>query len=207
MSQRVLFLFAFLALLALDSCKSQDPTTGTTTVSGQVVVYQTTKGVANAQVQVYHASSSGGYVPVGQPYAADAQGRFTFSFEADYKTGYLVLATAPPGYLTDWALAPALTAGHGNENVLIPTYAPAFVRLQLVDEPPKNRVTITITGYSGSGETLRYPHDTTLVRGILSNFNTGIGWWITDQNTGKEIHSSQFIQPSALDTVTVRIPF
>ena len=66
------FYFYGLALALLAGCQ-KDPTTGTTPVSGQVVVYQSQQPVPYAAVQVYNASSGGGYVPVGSPYPADAR--------------------------------------------------------------------------------------------------------------------------------------
>ncbi|MGI4871997.1 MAG: hypothetical protein ACRYFX_12565 [Janthinobacterium lividum] len=38
----------------LGSCQNNDPTTGTTTVSGQVVTYKTNKPVPNSWVQLFH---------------------------------------------------------------------------------------------------------------------------------------------------------
>lgn len=189
----------------LGGCKSNDPTTGTTPVSGQVVVYQTQQAVPHATVQVYHLSSGGGYVPVGSGYPTDALGKFRFSFQADNKTGYIAYATAPPGYLTDWALAPHLTAGRDNNGVVVPTYAPAWVKHQLVDEPPKSRVSIYLSGYEGNGDRLNYPRDTTLIRPTFAG-KTGISWSITDEK-GNTTSYSQNITLSALDTVKVRIPF
>ncbi|AMR27594.1 hypothetical protein A0257_11130 [Hymenobacter psoromatis] len=203
MKNRLILLLISTCFLA--SCHSTNPTTGTTTVSGQVVQYQTTKGVPNATVQVYHASSGGGYVPVGSGYPADATGHFAFAFAADSKTGYLLLANAPPGYSTDWALAPSLTAGRSNDNIIIPTYAPAWVKLQLVDEPPKSRVVIHTQGYDGPGDTFYYPRDTAVVRPLLTGFKSAVFWWVREQGT--EQPYSQKINPAALDTVIVRIPF
>lgn len=192
-----LFLFA--------SCQPTDPTMGTTVVKGQVVQYLTQKGVPNATVQVFHATTAGGYAPVGTPYPADQQGHFSFNFEADNKSGYLLKAAAPPGYVTDWALAPTLTAGRQNENLLVPTYAPAWVRLELVDEYPKSRVVIQSNGYEGSGDTFYYPRDTVVIRPLLAGFRSGILWVINDQ--GKMVTNNLFVQPKALDTLTIRIPF
>ena len=190
----------------LSNCKSTDPTTGTTLVAGRVVESQTEKPVGGATVQVYHASSGGGYVSTGAAHAADAQGRFSFAFDADSKTGYLVRATAPPGYSTDWAAAPYLTAGRSNEGLVVPMLAPAWVRLQLVDEPPKSRVLIYISGYSGPGDRLNYPRDTTLIRPCQAGFPTKIIWVITnEQGTDKQYF--QDVKLAALDTVTVRIAF
>lgn len=204
--KRRLQVFLFILLL-LSACHNADPTIGTTSVSGQVVVYQTSKGVPNASVQVYHASSGGGYIPVGSPYPADANGNFAFSFEARYASDYLLLANAPPGYITDWVLAPELKAGRKNENIMILTYAPAWVKIRLANDSGRKRQYISITGYSGSGEMIRYPRDTVFVRPILSGFRTAIAWGIQDKETSAYSEGSQYVQPSSLDTVAVRIPF
>ena len=51
---------SLLLLLGVAGC-TQDPTTGTTTVSGQVVENQSRKPVANATVQVCQTAKSEGY--------------------------------------------------------------------------------------------------------------------------------------------------
>ena len=191
-------------VFALTRC-GQDPTTGTTRVAGQVVERQGHRPVGNGTVQVWLAGNGGGYGPVGAPQPCDAQGRFSFAFDATNDTGYLLKAKAPPGYLTDWADAPELTAGRKNTGLTVSVLAPAWVRFVLVDELPKSRINIHIQGYNSSGETLQYPRDTILTRPLLANFRTGLLWVINDQ--GVEKASTVFVQPAPLDTVTVRIPF
>ena len=56
--------YLLLALVTLASCE-QDPTTGTTTVSGQVVESTSRKPVAGATVQVYQEAKGGGYAQAG----------------------------------------------------------------------------------------------------------------------------------------------
>ena len=106
----------FLGSLALLAACSNDPTTGTTTVAGQVVESQSQKPVGNGTVQVYLAKYGGGFSPLGRPYPCDANGRFAFDFEGQKKDSYILLAEAPPGYFTDWAAAPYLTPGRKNQN-------------------------------------------------------------------------------------------
>ena len=199
-------LFLLCLLLALLGSCRQDPTTGTTTVSGQVVDQAHRQPVPNAHVQVYHASSGGGYAPVGSPYPADAQGRFSFQFDATNQTGYILLADAPPGYFTPFYAGPSLTAGRRNDNLLIAMLAPAWVKLQLVDEPPKSRVWMYISGYDGPGDQLYYPRDSTLIRPYTAGFARKIIWVVTNEQ-GIDTQYSQDVKPAALDTVTVRIPF
>ena len=66
-------------LTLLGACTSNDPTTGTTTVSGQVVEAQSRKPVGGGTVQVWQVHN-GGYRAVGSPYACDATGRFATGF-------------------------------------------------------------------------------------------------------------------------------
>jgi hypothetical protein len=200
---RLLVVFAGLLLLA--GC-GKGPTSGTTKVEGQVVQQQSRQPVGNGTVQVYRASSGGGYVPVGAARPCDAQGRFSFAFDAQGQDSYLLLADAPPGYFTDWADAPALTSGRKNTDLTVPVMAPAWVRLVLVDEPPKSSVTMFISGYTGSGTRLNYPRDTTLIRPCNADFARKIIWVIRDEK-GSPSQFEQDINPAALDTVTVRIPF
>ena len=195
-----------IGLFGLGGCAGADPTTGTTRVAGQVVLGAGGRPVGGGTVQVQRASAGGGYSPVGTPVACDAAGRFAFAFEATERFGYRLTAQAPPGYVTDWDTAPALTAGRDNPAVRVPVLAPAWVRLQLVDEPPLYTATqMVIAGYSGSGETVRPMRDMVLVRPILA-LPTTISWWIDYQN-GTTVHDYRHLQPQALDTVSVRIAF
>ena len=183
-----------------------DPTTGPTQVEGVVVQRQSRQPVGNGTVQVWLASNGGGYGPVGTPQPCDAQGRFSFNFDATSEAGYLLKAQAPPGYLTDWAEAPELTAGRKNTGLTVPVLAPAWVRLVLVDEPPKSSITMFISGYTGSGTQLNYPRDTTLIRPCNADFARKIIWVIRNEQ-GSPTQFEQDINPAALDTVTVRIRF
>ncbi len=194
----------FLCLLA--GCENTDPTTGTTQVTGQVVQRQSRQPVGGGTVQVQLASSAGGYRPVGDPQPCDAQGRFSFDFDAQSKSGYLLKAEAPPGYLTDWAEAPELTAGRQNKDVLVPVLAPAWVRLVLVDESPRNKISIYLSGYEGNGDRLNYPNGPTLIRPAIAGLTNKIVWSITNER-GSNAQYEQDIKLAALDTVTVRIPF
>lgn len=198
-------LLCLVVCLLLAACMGDDPTTGTTKVEGQVVQRQTRQPVGGGTVQVYLAGKAGNYGPVGDPQPCDAQGRFSFAFDAARKRGYLLLAQASPGCTTDWAEAPELTAGRDNKSVVSPVLSPAWVRLVPVDGPPKSRVLMTTAGYSDSGDQLRHPKDTALIRPILADFRQNMAWFINDQ--GKDSQSYQEIQPAALGTVTVRIPF
>ncbi len=200
---RCLVLFS---LPGLAGCNPDNPTTGTTQVSGQVVQRQSRQPVGNGTVQVQLRSSAGGYRPVGDPQPCDGQGRFAFAFDAESKFGYLLMAQAPPGYITDWAEAPELTAGRKNKEVVVPVLAPAWVRLLLVDEPALNTSSIHLSGYDGPGDRLNFPRETTLIRPALADFPRKVIWVLTSEK-GVDIQFEQEVKLSPLDTVTVRIPF
>ena len=200
---RLLFLGSF-ALLT--SCHNNDPTTGTTQVAGQVVESQSQKPVGKGTVQVYLAKYGGGYSPLGNAYPCDANGRFAFDFEGQAKESYILKAQAPPGYFTDWAVAPYLTPGRKNQNLIVPVLAPAWVRLVLVDEPPKSKVSMHISGYEGNGDELNPVQDTTLIRPSLAGFTWKLIWIVRDVNGTKTQHE-QVINLAPLDTLSVHIPF
>ena len=197
-----------LLLALLGSCAKDS---GSTLVEGQVVDSQSGQPVGNATVQVEQSGrgggfGGGGFAPLGPSYPTDATGHFSFRFEAAGKTTYIVRASSALGHFTDWTTAPKLQAGRKNQDVRISVLAPAWVRLQLVDEPPKSRILINISGYEGSGTQLYYPHDTTLIRPMLAGFARKIIWVITNDQ-GNDSQYSQDVQPAALDTLTVRISF
>lgn len=170
MNTNFLLSATLLGVALLGGCQSTDPTTGTTSVSGQVVTYKTNKPVPNPWVQVYHQSRMGGYLAQGQPVQGDAQGKFSFAFDATDKYGYIAMATADPGYFTDWAAAAQLKAGRANEGVIIAAYAPAWYKIQLVNSSKQKIRQITISGgyyngidAGGTTDTFRNPKDTVLV--------------------------------------------
>ena len=196
------FLFGGSVLL-LSSCKKD---ADSTLVEGQVVDSQKGQPVAGTSVQVEQAGTSGGFTAVGPVYPTDGQGHFSFHFEAEATPTYIVRAGSPLGYFTDWTRAPTLKAGRKNEQLRVPVLAPAWVRLQLVDEPPKSRVSMYVSGFQGDGQRLNYPRDTTFIRYGLAQYMKVIYWVITN-NQGVDAQYSQQINPAALDTVTVRIAF
>lgn len=130
----------------LAGCQAPGTATSTTQVSGRVIDDTNCQGIPHTTVQVYRVGA-GGYSPVGTGYPADAQGRFSFQFDATQKYGYVVLASAPPDYSTPLYAGPSLIAGRRNDNLVIPMLIPARVKLQLVDEPPKSRALINAWGY------------------------------------------------------------
>lgn len=197
-------LITFSSIISLCGC-GENSIEGTTLVEGQVVERQGRQPVSGAKIQVYQASSAGGYSAIGDPYQADVSGHFSFHFEAERRAEYLLKASASPGYITDWGEAPNLTGGRKNKGLVIPVLAPAWVRLQLVDVPPKNRILMFTTGYGGSGDQLYYPRDTTFIRPLFAGFDSQIIWVIREG--GLPTQYSQNIQPMPLDTVTVRIAF
>lgn len=199
------YLLFFLCLL-LSGCSNTDPTTGTTLVTGQVVVQQSQQPVGNGTVQVHMAGKGGGYTPVGDPQPCDAQGRFSFHFDAKQERGHLLMAQAPPGYITEWTSAPELTAGRKNQNLIVPVLAPAWVKLVLVDEPPKSQITLSVSGYEGNSTYFNPAYETELIKPCLAGLTKRIVWAIIDEK-GVQSQFRQDIALAPLDTLTIRIPF
>ncbi|AMJ66390.1 hypothetical protein [Hymenobacter sp. PAMC 26628] len=202
------WLAALLGGCALGPDKSQGPTTA----AGQVVEMGTNKPLPNAQVQVWAfrgggvGGSGGGFAALGAPHLADAQGRFAFGFDAEEGGSYRLRAFRDPGYLTNWGYDVGVSNGQENNDLRVPVQAPAWVRIQLVDEPPKNRISIYISGYEGNGERISHPRDTALIRPCIAGLTKSINWFITNDK-GLETSAHQDVDLKALDTLTVRIPF
>ena len=202
------------AALLLGGCA--DPKdAGPTTVSGQVVDATTRQPVPRPpQVQLWQRAQTTGsltggaaYAPQGAPQPTDAQGRFAFAFEAEARHEYVLRAAdAGLGYYTDWAHAPAVHGGKKNAGQQLPAAAPAWIRLYLVDELPRNRVNIDLWGWGGSGLTLNYPRDTTLVVPYLAGRPELVLWEINNEQGQKTRYSRAFTL-SPLDTQRVRIAF
>ena len=199
--------------LLLVGCADPDGE-GPTTVSGQVVSETTRQPVPRPpQVQLWQRAQSTGsltggvaYAPLGSPHATDAQGRFAFSFEAEARREYVLRAADALGYYTDWARAPRLTGGQGNAAVVLPVVAPAWIRLDLVDELPRNRVWMFFSGFGGGGLQLPYPRDTSVVFPYLAGQENFIYWRITNAQGQETTGQRTFIQ-APLDTQRVRIAF
>lgn len=200
-------------LAALGSCSKLGPdeSQGMTVVAGQVVDGSNGQPLANAQVGVWGFYSSGslggggGYSALGAPHLADAQGRFSFQFEAAKGTAYTLRAFRAPGYVTNWGTDVNVNNGQANNNLRVPVQAPAWLRFVIVDEPPKSRVWLDVYGY-GQGFRLNHPRDTVLVRPMDSNLASKVIWIIKDER-GVDTQYSKDILVSSLDTLTVRIPF
>ena len=202
------------AALLLSGCADHEGE-GPTTVSGQVVESTNRQPVPRPpQVQLWQRAQSTGsltggaaYAPVGSPQPTDGQGRFTFTFEAKARQEYVLRAAdAGLGYYTDWALAPALRGGAKNTGLQLPVAAPAWIRLDLVDELPRDRVWMFFSGFGGGGLELPYPHDTSVVFRYLAGQENFIYWRITSEKGHETTGQRLFTQPP-LDTQRVRIAF
>jgi len=199
--------FSLLLLaLSLGSCHSYE---GPTTASGQVVDRFTGQFVPNATVQVAGLASGQGLggTNFGNSVEADAQGRFSLSFEAKKPVNYTLFASTPSGYASDYGDSPILKNGGKNDNLLVKTAAPAWVKINCVDDPPLAKVGLETWGYSGSGERQNVgPGNFSFVRPTLSNLSTQINWRIADVQ-GNITTGAQPYKISNFDTVTVTIHF
>lgn len=204
--------YLLLPLALLLGCQKES---GPTQVSGQVVDIQT--GQPRAYVPVYvtkstgsgaaglFGSGGGGYTAQGAPYPSDGQGRFAFAFNAEARGSYALRAERFPDYLSG-PEAP-VSNGQANRDVRLPVYTAAWVRLQLVDAPPKGDTrSLYLSGYENNGDRLNNPHDTVLVRRGTVGFPLQLFWSITDSR-GAETSHRQDVDLRPLDTVTVRVPF
>ena len=198
-------IFALLTI-SLGACQGYE---GPTTASGIVVDRHTGQPVPNATVQVTGINSglgAGGTSP-GNTFPADAQGRFSLSFEASRDRNYTLLAYTASGYASGYGDAPLLTAGRKNDNLLVKTAAPAWVKITCVDDPPLAKVGLETWGYDGSGDRQNVgPSNFSFVRPIGSNSPGNISWRIAD-NRGNITEGKTSVNVANFDTATVTIHF
>lgn len=201
--------FPFLLILAglVLSISSCEKFSGPTEVSGIVVDRHTSQPVAGAYVVAVGASSSlagGGSTSPGT--TADAQGRFAFSFEASAKSQYQVGTSTGSGY-TNQGNGPLLKAGTKNDNLVVNADAPAWVRINCVDDPPYGKVGLFINGYLNGGEnTIIGPGNSSLVRPEFSYTADSIYWEI-NSGQGKTVKGRLPYKTTAFDTAMVTIHF
>ena len=195
-----------LAALVSTGCQSYE---GPTTASGIVVDRHTGQPIPNATVQVTGINSGlgTGGTSQGNTFLADAQGRFSLSFEASRDRNYTLLAYTASGYASGYGDAPLLTAGRKNDNLLVKTAAPAWVKITCIDDPPLSQIGLTTTGYDGSGDDqVVGPGNFSFVRPIGSNSPGSVYWRILDIQ-GNVTKNSQPVNVANFDTATVTIHF
>ena len=167
------------------------------------------------QVQLWQRAQSTGsltggaaYAPLGAAHVTDAQGRFAFDFNAEARHEYVLrAANAGLGYYTDWSQAPTVRGGKKNVGVQLPVAAPAWVRLDLVDEPPRSRVYMTLWGWGGGGLILYYPRDTTFVVPYLAGSTQEMVLWDITNDRGVRTRYNRTFTLAPLDTQRVRVAF
>lgn len=189
---------------------------GPTKVSGQVVEFYTGKPVPYGKVQLVasnpngqiNIAGSGGSSAKGDPHLADAQGRFTFTFEAKRNINYWLLARLDPYYYGN--IEVTIDGGRANNDVRVPVSAFAWVRYVVVNElpkPPNSVHTLYVTGHgSGLGISIYQPRDTVIVERVTGGTDTRTTWIVTDRQ-GKSTRYDKNTLVPPLDTLDVRIPF
>ena len=211
---RLFFLVALLlSAWTITGC-TKEAESGPTTVAGQVLLRSTRQPVTRAPaVQVWGRAGGGNavsgstraYAPVGPAQPTDAQGQFSFSFEAEAGSDYVLqLASGNTDYYTGITQAPTLRGGRKNEGVAFFVDAFGWVRLNFVDEPPRTSANIYSWGWGGGGVTLYSPKDTALVVPYIAGRPETVLWEIHD---GQVNRYSRDFTLAPFDTLRIRIPY
>ena len=211
--------FSLVALLlsawTITGC-TKEAESGPTTVAGQVLLRGTRQPATRAPaVQVWGRAGGGNavsgstraYAPVGPAQPTDAQGQFSFSFEAEDGWDYVLqLAPGGTGYYAGLTQAPTLQGGRKNEGIAFLVDAFGWVRLNPVDELPRNRIGIDFWGWGGGGLTVYYPRDTSFVVPYIAGRPEAVLWEIIDERGQRTRYSRDFTL-APFDTLRIRIPF
>lgn len=200
--------YILLAILALSQAGCHKYA-GPTTAEGQVVDRHTGQPVGNARVQLVGTPSggSGGGSNASTSVTADGQGNFSLSFEASESQNYTLMAYTASGYASDYGDCPYLTAGSKNTGVRVKTAAPAWVKINCVDDPPASKIGLYTSGYNGSGDNQTIgPGNFSYVRPIGSN-SPGSIYVETSDSKGNVSKSWQPVNVANFDTAKVTIHF
>lgn len=189
------------ALLA--GCGLLDPR-GETLAEGQAVVDATGQPVPHPELHVLRVGAVGSQALPGT-HRGDAQGKFRFRFQGEEGQEYELLATAAPGYVA--LRRPALRGGQRNQDLRPTCLAPAWVRIRLLDEPPRTLAIVSVQGYlSGQLDPqIRYPRDTTFVRQIYPKDENTITAFI--YINGMQSTQRHAFRSIIMDTVSVTFRF
>jgi hypothetical protein len=207
-NSRLASLLTVCATLFFGIASCERSSSGLTVVEGQVVERSNGKAVPDAYVQLYQPgkSFSSGYSKVGDPLKTDGNGNFSFSYDAETESSNLLMGYSDKGHYSDWQEAPNLSSGRKNKDVKVKVYAPAWVKIKLIDELPKSRVWISIWGYNERGDFLTLPSDTVFYRSAIADFQDRVTWDITDEQAVKTRYYKDF-KVAGMDTVTIEIKF
>ncbi|MDU0370140.1 hypothetical protein ACFPAF_07040 [Hymenobacter endophyticus] len=194
--------------LACSGCSLFDEG-GKTIVEGQVVDSATGQAVPNAQVRLFtnrRSGASAAYSPAGDWRSTDGQGKFSFSFEADASNAYILRASSSRGD-TEFQSAPSITGGRKNKNLRVSVAAIGWVRIHLLDVPPRtDAVNVSVWGFQ-EAFTLHPPIDTVVYRALKAGPNQIVLWQLNGSRTEPAIEHRVSYTLAGLDTMHVDIRY
>ena len=202
-------LWVLLLLAGLWGCKRLD---GDTLCEGTVVDKHTNARVAYATVAVSEPGSSGGLgggYTVKEEHQADASGNFSFQINSESE-GMLLQAYTSQGYYTPFQEGIRLRGGKNNKKLVLPAQAPAWLRVHIVDQAPRDTAVIGLFGFAPTSTgTGRITGDTTLIIPTQGNTTTRVQWKINYFNRYAHPleYGDQTMYCSGLDTTTLQVTY
>lgn len=184
---------------------------GPTVVEGQVVDSRTGQAVGPAQVQLMQNKRGGfssAYSVAGDWLDTDAQGRFDFRFDADDARNYILMARSARGN-SQYIGAPELKGGRKNKDVRVRVDAPAWVRVHLLDVPPRtDALAVRVGGFIGN-VTLptEVAQDTAFVRPVTPDFPNVVVWRLDGGRTADQSEHRMSYTVAPLDTFVVEVRY
>lgn len=198
------FLLAALLLTTI-ACKRLD---GDTVCEGTVVDRTTNNRVPNATVGVYQSGTSrgglGGGYALKEEHQADAWGNFSFRIDSDNED-MILRASTPLGYETIWQEAIYLRGGRNNKKLVLKAQPPAWLRVQIIDQAPRDTAVINFFGFApvstGTGLIIG---DKTLIIPTQGNTTAHVAWKINRFNQPLE-HGNKDVYCPGLDTTDLQV--
>ncbi len=201
-------LLSLVSLLTLTTCKRLD---GDTLCEGTVVDRHTSARIANATVGVYVGGSSGGGLGGGyvlkEEHQADASGNFAFQINDDAKS-MLLLASNSQGYYTIYQEGIYLSGGKNNKKLVLKAQAPAWLRVHIIDQAPRDTAAISLWGFNpnGTGTGALNGRDTVLVVPVQGNVTSQVYWQI-NRIHHPLTYGNQDIYCPGLDTTSLQVAY
>jgi hypothetical protein len=168
----------------LFSCKRPD---GDTLIEGQVVDKITGQPVPNSTLSLYRSTGSSSTLTSGftleKEYPTDGSGKFGFQYEGSKGESYYLRAWDNQGAETIWDDMVPVEEGRNNKKLKVKLLAPCWVKVNIVDVPPKDSLSyLIVSGFTldnglQSMEFYNLNYSTTFVgRGALNNPDPRLRW-------------------------------
>jgi hypothetical protein len=199
--------FIWLVISLICSACKKESGEGKTTVEGQAIDVTTNKPVSFAVIRIDAANKRAAYggnnIPIKDE-KADAEGRFSTSFDAEAELTYSLGGGLRDNYYT--AAEVLVKSARRNQNLTLKLQPYGWVKVKLINEPPLDVAEVHIQGFHDMDITTLTKSDENYIRKIDGNKSVNISYYI--RPNGDTMYTfSPNIYAKALDTSELIIKY